>query len=208
VRQIAQTIEAFEASTLASPFASKFDAMLKGNASFTPAEQRGYALFTGRAKCAACHDATGPTPLFTNFTSANIGVPRNPALPFLTETAADGDAYVANPQGAAFVDEGLGGFLASPADTNPQWRAQAARFMGAFQVPTLRNVALRHAYMHNGAFNDLATVVHFLNTRDTQHWTPPEEPRNVNTALTGNLGLSAADERDLVAFLGTLSDRP
>jgi cytochrome c peroxidase len=208
VRQIAQNIEAFEASALASPFTSKFDAMLYGTAAFTPAEQRGYALFTGRAKCAACHDATGPAPLFTNFTSANIGVPRNPALPFLTETAAD-QGYVANPLGPAFVDEGLGGFLASPADTNPQWRAQAARFMGAFQVPTLRNVALRHAFMHNGAFTDLATVVHFLNTRDVQPgWPPPEERRNVNTTLTGNLGLSAADERDLVAFLGTLNDRP
>jgi hypothetical protein len=30
----------------------------------------------------------------------------------------------------------------------------------------------------------------------------------VNTTLTGNLGLSAADEHDLVSFLGTLSDRP
>lgn len=207
VRQIAQNIEAFEASALASPFAAKFDSVLKGEATFTPAERRGFALFTGRAKCAACHDSGGPTPLFTNFTSVNIGVPRNPSLPFYMETAPN-DGYIANPRGAAFVDEGLGGFLASPADTNPQWRVQAPRFMGAFQVPTLRNVAQRQAYMHNGAFTGLATVIHFLNSRDTGHWPPPEEPRNVNTTLTGNLGLSAADEHDLVSFLGTLSDRP
>jgi len=115
-------------------------------------------------------------------------------------------------------------FLASAADTNRQWQAQASRFMGAFQVPTLRNVALRpradfkRPYMHNGYFKDLRTVVHFSEyarciaplrrqrEAGVTCWPAPEEPRNVNVTLTGNLGLSGRDERDLVAFMQTLND--
>jgi cytochrome c peroxidase len=226
VQQIGQTVATFEASDLASPFASKFDAVQAGTASFTTSEARGYRLFAGRGKCAACHDDSGMRPLFTGFTSANIGVPRNPALPFLSETLPDGRGYIANPAGAAFVDEGLGGFLASAADPNSLWQEQAARFMGAFQVPTLRNVAHRprpgfvRPYMHNGYFTDLRTIIHFLNTRDVLPqcgedggsevgvtcWPAPEQPLNVNRTLTGRLGLSDNDEQDLVAFLGTLDD--
>jgi cytochrome c peroxidase len=223
-RQIGQTIETFEASSLASPFSAKFDAVRAGAARFTPAEARGFALFTGRGKCSACHVATGSPVVFTAFTSANIGVPRNPDLPFLSESVADRAHYVANPAGEGFIDEGLGGFLASDGDPDPQWKRQAQRFMGAFQVPTLRNVALAprpgfaRSYMHNGYFTDLKTLVHFLNTRDVLPrcgaggevgvtcWPAPEQPRNVNVTLTGRLGLSDAEERDLVTFLGTLND--
>jgi cytochrome c peroxidase len=211
-QQIGQTIETFEASALASPFSAKFDAVQAGKASFSPAERRGFALFTGRAKCAACHVAAGRQPLFTDYTSANLGVPRNTALPFLAETVPDQRGYVANPDGAAYVDAGLGGFLASAADPNPQWRALAPRFMGAFQVPTLRNVAMQprpgpiRSYMHNGYFTDLRTLVHFLNTRDVLKWPAPEIDANINRSLTGSLGLSDAEERDVVAFLGTLND--
>ena len=219
VQQIGLTIGAWEISPLVSPFSAKFDQVQAGTARFTKLEQRGYALFTGRAHCAACHAAAGTKPLFTAFTSANIGVPRNAADPYLTENAPAADGYIANPAGAGFVDEGLGGFLASPADADPQWQAQAAAFMGAFQVPTLRNVATRaKSYMHNGYFTNLQTVVHFLNTRDVLPvctgstgigvtcWPVPEQPLNVEKVLVGNLGLSAAEETALVAFMKALSD--
>jgi cytochrome c peroxidase len=223
-RQVAQTIETFEASSLASPFSAKYDAVRAGKASFTPAEARGFALFTGRGKCSACHIATGSPVVFTAYTSANIGVPRNAELPFLNENVPDAAGYVANPAGGAFIDEGLGGFLASGADSNPQWQAQAGRFMGAFQVPTLRNVALRarpgfaRSYTHNGYFADLKMLVHFLNTRDVlprcgaggevgvKCWPAPEQPMNVNVTLTGSLGLSDAEENDLITFLQALDD--
>ncbi len=221
LQQIGITISTFESSPLSSPFSSTFDRVMAGTADFTPAEKRGYLLFTGAAHCAACHAITGSEILFTDFTSANIGVPHNAAVPYLTENAPDRFGYVANPEGAGFVDQGLGGFLASAADTNPEWQAQAARFMGAFQVPTLRNVAagVARSYMHNGYFTDLKTVVHFLNTRDvlprctgsagvgTACWPAPEQPANVNTTLTGDLGLSDGEENELVAFLRTLTDQ-
>lgn len=220
--QIGQTLAAWEGSPLVSPFHAKFDAVRAGNAAFTPAETRGYRLFTGRAHCSACHTVQAGRALFTSFTSANIGVPRNDADPYLTENARAADGYVANPAGPGFSDTGLGGFLAGGTGVKPLWRAQAARFMGAFQVPTLRNTAAGagqiRRYMHNGYFASLGTVVHFLNTRDALPvcaaagvigktcWPAPEVATGIDRRLTGNLGLSADDEAAIVAFIKTLSD--
>jgi cytochrome c peroxidase len=223
VQQIGLTIATYEESNLASPFSSKFDAFVAGTGSLSAGERAGYALFTGRAQCSACHAVTGTHALLTDFTSANIGVPRNADIPYLTENAPGAQGYVANPAGPGFVDNGFGAFLASAADTNPVWQAQAARFMGAFQVPTLRNVAVtqagfRRLYGHNGFFRNLDEIVHFFNTRDVLPvctgatgigvtcWPAPEQPENKNTALMGNLGLSVQEEHSLVAFMKTLSD--
>ena len=118
VQQIGLTIAAYEQSALASPFTAKFDRVQAGQANFTDAERAGFALFTGRAHCAACHVVTGAHALFTDFSSANIGVPRNPRNPFLTEDRPGFERYVANDDGAAYTDPGLGGFLASAADTD------------------------------------------------------------------------------------------
>jgi len=59
---------------------------------------------------------------------------------------------------------------------------------------------------HNGYFATLEEIVHFYNTRDILSWPPPEVPENVNTEELGNLGLTAQEEADLVAFLRTLTD--
>ena len=223
VQQIGLTVAAYEQSELASPFNSRFDNFISGQGALTAVEREGYALFTGRAHCSACHAADGTHALFTDFTSSNIGVPRNGADPFLTENVPGLQGYVANPDGRAFADPGLGGFLASAADINAQWKAQAPRFIGTFQVPTLRNAAARPAgfprrYMHNGFFRNLDEVVHFFNTRDVlpvcadghgvgvSCWPAPEIAANEEKTLTGNLGLSAHEEQALVAFMATLTD--
>jgi len=96
--------------------------------------------------------------------------------------------------------------------------------MGAFQVPTLRNVAARpfsglvRPYMHNGVFKSLRDVVHFYNTRDALPrcatakgigvtcWPAPEIAANENTTQMGNLGLTGPEENAIAAFLSTLSD--
>jgi hypothetical protein len=84
--------------------------------------------------------------------------------------------------------------------------------MGKHKVPTLRNVDRKpgngfiKAYLHNGVFKTLKEVVHFYNTRDVEAWPPPEVPENVNTEELGNLGLTAAEEDAIVAFMTTLSD--
>ena len=222
--QMGESIAAFEASPEVSPFSSKFDAFLAGNAALTAAERRGYDLFNGQAKCTNCHVIDGQRPLFTDNTTANLGVPRNPALAYYKETQPDEFGYIANPAGEAAVDLGLGNFLRSPENANETWKTLASLFDGRFRVPTLRNVDKRprpdfvKAYGRNGYFKSLKEIVHFYNTRDTlpkcavgdlgekvSCWPAPETPQNLN-AHCCNLGLSEQDEDDIVAFLRTLTD--
>jgi cytochrome c peroxidase len=191
-------------------FSSKFDAWRKGLYQFTRPEQRGFALFQGKAKCANCHTSSGQQPAFTDHTFDNLGVPANP----------DNPIYAVKP---TFVDGGLGSFLA----TRREWSAYQSSELGKMRVPTLRNVDLRpypgavKAYMHNGVFKSLEEVVRFYNTRDVLPecpasasradwgvlcWPAPEVPVNVNRDELGNLGLTAEEEALVVAYLRTLSD--
>jgi cytochrome c peroxidase len=190
---VALSVSAYEGSREVDRFASKFDAYLAGRAHLTPVQQAGYQLFTGKARCTKCHIATGRAagegPLFTDFSYDNLGVPRNPENPFYRMDKVLVDGSPINPQGAAFVDEGLGGFLGKLA-ADDSWRSSphvpeamknltsaeltslAAQNLGKQKVPTLRNVDKRpgprfpKAYTHNGYFKSLAGLVHFYNTRD------------------------------------------
>jgi cytochrome c peroxidase len=172
--RMAEAIAAYEASPEVSAFASKFDAFLAGKAELNDAERRGNELFNGQAKCLNCHvDPKGTQhPLFTNNSTSNLSVPRNPALAFYGETEPDMFGYVPNSQGEAVVDKGVGNFLRSPGNANQAWKGFPPQFDGRFRVATLRNVDKRaqpdfvKAYMHNGYFKSLKEVVHFYNTQD------------------------------------------
>jgi cytochrome c peroxidase len=136
----AESLSAFEKSLSVSPFTSKFDAFLAGEATLTPDEQAGYDLFRGRGNCNSCHldgRSTAPaptkkhggtpgmtggkdtgvaantTPVFTCFGSANLGVPKNPRDAFYFETTPDAFGFTLNPTGFSFIDLGLGAFLRS-----------------------------------------------------------------------------------------------
>jgi cytochrome c peroxidase len=118
--QFAEAIATFEASTDVNPFTSKYDYVLAGKAEFTADEKAGYALFRSSATHRnECHRDGGPgeEPLFTDFTASNLGVPRNPDLPFYKESTPDQFGYTANPLGAGFVDLGVGGFSPPPSAT-------------------------------------------------------------------------------------------
>jgi cytochrome c peroxidase len=218
--RIAAAVAAYERSHEVNPFSSKFDRYLAGGAALSPHEQAGLKLFAGRAKCSACHPLDsgphGEPPLFTDFTFDNLGIPRNPANPWYRSAG--------NPDGPAWVDQGLGAFLA----TRPEWRQFASANIGKHKVPTVRNVGRRpnsafvKAYMHNGYFKSLEGLVHFYNTRDVKAacreplaesealarncWPAPEISANMNTDELGALGLSPAEEQAIVAFMETLSD--
>lgn len=191
---MADALAAYERSSQVNAFTSKFDFYLKGQAQFTEQEKRGLQLFNNPAKgnCAACHssqpDATSGKILFTDFTYDNIGVPKNSANPFYKIPTA----Y--NPLGAKALDYGLGGVIKN------------AAYNGHFRVPTLRNAALTAPYFHNGYFKTLEEVVHFYNKRDAETFPSAEFPATVNHQETGNLHLSVQEEKDIVAFLKTLSD--
>lgn len=203
---MAQAIAEFERSRTFSPFTSKFDFWLAGQTELSPAERRGFILFTNQAACSACHSSeptVGPAgelvpPMFTDFTYDNIGLPQNLKIP-----------------GSPTPDLGLGG--------RPEIRSGPAggEQVGKHKVMSLRNIAVTAPYGHNGVLETLEQVVHFYNTRDVlgrvprntdpnfgvTGWPEPEVLPNVNSEELGDLGLSAAEEGDLVAFLKTLTDR-
>jgi cytochrome c peroxidase len=234
--QMAYALAAYEGSSEVSPFSSKFDAFLAGAVKLSPSEQRGFDLFRGKALCNTCHldgngngsnqhtASTDARPLFTDETSSNLGVPKNPALEFYNENTPDSYGYVVNPAGSAFIDTGVGGFLKGPNNPNAAWTKLAPQFEAKVKVPTVRNVDMRpypsfiKAYMHNGYFKNLKDVVHFYNTRDTLPrcaanapgvnvtcWPAPEDSANMDKTI-GALKLTEQEENDLVAFMKTLTD--
>ena len=76
---------------------------------------------------------------------------------------------------------------------------------GAFKAPSLRNVAVRPRFMHDGRFTSLDQVVAFYDSGIQAN--PGLDPRL--RAADGSplrLGLSAAQRSSLVAFLGSLTD--
>jgi cytochrome c peroxidase len=159
-----------------------------------------------KGNCAACHPSTAagaaPAALFTDFTYDSLGVPRNRAI-------------AANTDGG-FHDLGLCGPLRTDL-------TQRTELCGKFKVPSLRNVAVRKRFFHNGAFDNLRDVVQFYVTRDLTPavWYPADRYDDLPANLRGNVnvtegpynrvpGQAAAlnnnEIDDLVAFLRTLTD--
>ena len=68
---------------------------------------------------------------------------------------------------------------------------------GAFKTPTLRDVAKRPPYMHDGSLKTLDEVVAFYNKGGTPNQWLSKEIRPLN--------LTAAEQKDLVAFMASLT---
>jgi cytochrome c peroxidase len=208
--QVGVAIEAFERAQR-QPFNSKYDAMLRGAATLSAPETRGMALFQDPAKgnCAACHlmNAASKKPEdspFSEFTYYATGVPRNNAIPRNADRQ--------------FFDLGLCG----PERTAPTLPADAPKgvtidnFCGKFRMPTLRNVAERTAFMHNGTFKDLRDVLRFYATRNVSTVSndlPAQYQGNIervkapfNRLASDGPALNDAEMTDMIAFLRTLSD--
>jgi cytochrome c peroxidase len=196
------------------PYTSKFDYWLEGRARLSAAELRGYLLYNDPAKsdCGGCHldqpTADGQPPLFTDFQYEALGVPRNPAL-----TANRNPHY---------FDLGICGPYRTDMQDQPQ-------FCGMFLTPTLRNVATRHVFFHNGLYHTLEEVMDFYDFRDVDPGRIyPKEPDGgvekyddiparyqANADVTdppfdrhpGELpAMTAQDRQDIIAFLKTLTD--
>lgn len=196
------------------PYDSKYDAYLAGKATLTVQESRGLAAFNDEQKgnCASCHISErardGTAPQFTDYGLIAIGLPRNMAIP-------------AN-QDAGFFDLGLCGPLRTDL-------SDRTAYCGLFRTPSLRNVATRHVFFHNGIFHKLRDAVAFYATRDSDpgRWYPRRADGGINkfndlpSRYWPNLNndvpfdqsstpspprLSEADIDNIVAFLGTLTD--
>jgi cytochrome c peroxidase len=190
----AEAIAAYERSSELNQFSSKYDFYLNKKVQLSEQEMRGLVLFEDKNKgnCAACHPSRpgpdGSPPLFTDYTYDNLGIPKNPENPFY---------YLPkqfNPDGVAFVDQGLGAVV------------NKTEHNGKFKVPSLRNIARTSPYSHNGYFKTLRQIVVFYNTRDIGPWPPPEVAANVNRDELGNLGLTQQEVDDIATFLCALTD--
>jgi cytochrome c peroxidase len=128
-------------------------------------ELQGLAIFNdpNRANCASCHSLTpglAGYPLFTDFSYHNLGIPKNPENPYYSMPKQW------NPDGADWIDYGLGGYLMSAGYEPEEYEPE----LGKFKTPTMRNVDLRpsddfvKAYGHNGFFKSLDAmdgIIHF-----------------------------------------------
>jgi cytochrome c peroxidase len=211
---ILQALEAYEQRYAEFfPYSSRYDVFLDGKAELTPSEARGLALFNDPEKgnCAHCHLSArsndGAPPQFTDYGLAALGVPRNRAIP------ANADP--------SFYDLGLCGPLRRDL-------ADRGEYCGMFKSPSLRNVALRPAYFHNGVFRTLRQVMEFYVERDThpEKWYPrngdgtvrkfddlPVQYHanvNIEPPFDRHVGdrprLSGDEIDDVIAFLHTLTD--
>ena len=229
-----QAIERFELEDASfSPFSSRYDRYLAGFKTLSAQELRGLNLFNDPAtgNCSACHisaqGADGSHPLFTDFSFAALGVPRNAEIP------ANADP--------GYFDLGLCGPLRTDL-------AKERRWCGMFKTPSLRNAAARSVFFHNGRVHTLRDAVRFYAERDLrpERWYPPQAAGatpatkaatttpagasgpaasvaydDLPAELRGNVNhidvpldavrgaparLSEADIDDLVAFIATLTD--
>lgn len=70
-----------------------------------------------------------------------------------------------------------------------------------FKVPTLRNIQFSHPYMHDGRFKKLSEVLdHYATKIDVKSTT-------LSPALKHKMKLSSNDQKDIIAFLYTLTDK-
>jgi len=153
--------------------------MQSNKKSLSASQQRGFNLFTGKAKCATCHfiplfNGVVP-PAWAETESEVLGVPatrdrKNPTL-----------------------DDDPGKYLFT--------RSEAHRY--AFKTPTLRNVALTAPYMHNGVFQTLEEVMEFYNKGGGKglHIAPEYQ-----TLPFDNLRLTRKEIKDIIAFMRALTD--
>ncbi|HEY1554159.1 MAG TPA: cytochrome c peroxidase [Kofleriaceae bacterium] len=186
---VGDALAAYERSPVLAPFSSKYDHVMAGTATFTPAEHRGLALFEdpARGNCASCH----PAPMFTDYGYANLGVPKY---------AADGSP-----------DLGLGAIVGDPAQDG-KFRVPTLRNI-AHTAPYSHD-----GYFENLAFlldflatrdtgsRDVATCSRAAGSQAICPWPAAEVLANVD-ARVGHLPLDARDQADLLAFLETLSDQ-
>ena len=211
---VLEALEVFEQSDkYFYPYSSKYDAYLAGRDKLNAQEARGLKLFEDPAKgnCGNCRrsqpgdDATPPQ--FTDYGFIALGLPRNRNIP------ANADSN--------YFDLGACGPLRTDLAKHPE-------YCGLFRAPSLRNVALRKTFYHNGAEHDLRKAIEFYVERDTrpEKWYPrgrdgrvekfddlPAQYRdniNMEPPFGGKPGdppaLTSAEIDDIVAFLKTLTD--
>lgn len=170
---------------------SRFDSWLDGDDSaLSRSEQRGAALFVGKAQCVNCH--SGPNLSDGKF--HNVGLrPATVAVAF-TDT---GDRGAAVGVAAALDDPLSSSGIFSDGDRGKLPAAVTPAMEGAFRTPMLRCLDGQPSFMHTGQLQSLAAVVRFFNRGGDPAGFP-------GTSEIKSLGLSELEAADLEAFIRAL----
>jgi len=189
---IGKAVATFERTRLSTE--APLDRFLKGDEkAMNSAQKRGWALFTGKAKCTTCHAYDAALPLFGDNRFHNTGLATHShnfsELAKRAEAAGGSQADIDKLALETEASE-LGRFLVTKKPED----------IGTFKTPFLRDVVLSSPYMHDGSLETLYDVVEFFNKggEPNQHLDKDMKP----------LGLTQAEVDDLCSFLGALtSDR-
>jgi cytochrome c peroxidase len=159
---------------------SRFDRAARGDSTaLSVTERRGFTVFMSKGQCGFCHIP----PLFNGM--APPGFNRNEVEVLGVPRSAD--TIHALPD----------------ADPGRYAITQDGRDLHAFRTPSLRNVAVTAPYMHNGVYRTLDDVIDFYN-RGGGEGIGARLPNQ--TLSVRPLHLTPDERRDLVAFLGALTD--
>ena len=159
-------------------------------------EKAGFALFTGKGKCSACHLINNEYALFTDNKLHNTGhgfavsmgiKPEKTRLQLAPGVFVDVETELIDSvrQQPKENDVGLYTITQNPFD---RWK---------YRTPILRNVELTAPYMHDGAFNNLKEVIEFYNRGGV--------PNELLSPLITPLGLTGQEMNQIIAFLLALT---
>jgi cytochrome c peroxidase len=152
--------------------------------------KRGMKLFKAKGGCIQCHNGSN----FTDNKAYNTGVPENFDI-FLDPMRHQ--AFLAYTK---FV--GVENYMDLKRDPGAHIQEHKAdgSSMGKFQTPSLRELKYTAPYMHNGKLKTLANVVAFYNKGGGKDSHKDKRLKK--------LQLSKSEQKDLVAFLLSLSGQP
>ncbi len=174
--RIAMAIASFERTILSVN--TPLDRYLKGEKNaLSDGAQKGLALFTGKGKCAECHD--GVNLCDDKFYALNV--PENPVL---------ADSRVAITRRFVAKVYHYDDFRNLTEDPGRYLITKEKKDWKAFRTPTLREIARTGPYMHNGVFQTLDEVIDFFDRGGGKG----------NTALQP-LRLTDAEKKYLKTFL-------
>jgi cytochrome c peroxidase len=171
---------------------TRFDAWLAGDdTALDRAEQRGAALFVGKAKCVSCHSG----PYLSDEEFHNVGLqPQLVATVFID--ANDAGASVGLQR---LIDDPLNASgVYSDGDDGRVPLEVPASALGAFKTPRLRCVEQRPSFMHTGQLPTLEDTVDFFDRGGDKFGFPGRSELEP-------LGLTARERADIVAFLKALT---
>jgi cytochrome c peroxidase len=186
-----KSLEAYVRQLRCGP--GRFDRWLDGDGSaLGRSEQRGAALFVGRAGCVTCHAG----PRLTDGAFHNVGL--SPATVAVAIQDLD-DRGAATGIAAALTDPMSTAGAFSDGDRGQLAAVAGADLEGAFRTPTLRCAAAHPSFMHTAQLATLDQVVAFFDRGGDPAGHYP------GTNELEPLGLSDRERADLVAFMGALA---